>query len=209
VEQVAGRRLELAPKVLVDFGLDRAGPLSLAADRLLRQGRVTDAMAFLEAAEVALSGEVDAEASERVRRVRRIARRISEPDDEPVLVDHPATRDDARYALVARWMLAGDEARALAEADHPDGFEKLSPGHRLLYAYLCSRQERLLDAQYLIDGVMEDETFVARHPAVLYHAARIAADRDRYADAVPLMERYLDARASEALRAATSTAAPE
>ena len=74
-----------------------------------------------------------------------------------------------------------------------------------MYAFLCYRRERLLDAEYLIEPVVENEIFVALHPEVLYYAGRIMMMRGKYEKGLAQLERFDDARQSEV--ATSSTAA--
>ena len=74
-----------------------------------------------------------------------------------------------------------------------------------LYAYLCFQADRLYDAEYLIEGALEDTAFVEQYPGVLYYAARIFAGRGQYPRAIDVLEPFLDAMT--ATRAGTTSTA--
>ena len=142
--------------------------------------------------------------------MRAIVERFEEPDSEAVVIDLPETRDDEVYARAVSAMLRGHDRDALSIVESIEGFEKQGPAHRFLHAYLCYRNERTLDAEFLLEAVLADEAFVAANPTVLYYAARIQSDRGRYDRAADGFHRFLDAPRPEEgddLAAGTSTTA--
>ncbi len=194
VEAVSGDRLEALPQHFTGFDLDDPTILATVADRLIRQGRLDDASAFVERGKTQLTLTTATVAVARLDRAAALLARLEEPLSESVVVDTPDTRGDELYAKAA-WALVQDRDRdALDMLDREDGFEKRSSGHRYLYAYLCYREDRMLDADYLIDGVLEDEVFTGQYPEVHYYAARIYFDRSKYRVAIDHLDRYLDAK---------------
>ncbi|MCA9553774.1 MAG: fused MFS/spermidine synthase [Myxococcales bacterium] len=187
LEAVEGHRLEMTRKYFEGWRFD--GPeLARLAQALLRQGRLVDAAAFANAAE---------EAGEDVARLRRLIEYLDENDDEPVVVANTDTKGDELYARAVLDMMNGNERDALARLDSKEGSENQSLAHRFLYAYLCYRNQRLGDAEFLIERVVDDETFVANNPSVLYYAGRVAMYSGRFEDGVGYLERFDDARLSE------------
>lgn len=193
VQGIEGNRLAMTRKYFTGFRHD-AAELELAAQRLLAQGRPTDAKAF--AAEAQAAGAD-------TRRLERLIGWLEAGDDQPVVVADEVTKKDEAYARAVLMMVQGKEGVALTTLDQEEGFEKRGTAQRLLYAFLCYRNERLIDADYLIDDVIEDEAFVAKHPAALFYAAKINLERGRTRDGLELMERFEDAVSSE-----SSTVAP-
>jgi hypothetical protein len=194
LEESEGERLIQAEPYFAGFDFHGAASLTVFADRLVRQGRLADAGAAIAAIGTA-SASLDAASASRLGRVQALLARMEEADQEPVVVASEATIHDARYAEAVSAMLDGKERDALAVLDAEDGFEKKGPAHRFLYAYLSYRQERTYDAEWLIDEVLQDQTFVRENPAVLYYAARIQTDRGRYDRAYDLYQRFLDSSA--------------
>jgi spermidine synthase len=173
-----GRRFERWWRLFPDYPRRDAD----LAWSLLRQGRLTDAHAFA----------VDAiDHDPRAETVLRLLRHLEEPDREPVLVSEPETRSDRYYAEAAYAMLQERDDEALTRLEQsPVGFEDKTSAHRLLYAYLCYRNGRHVDAEYLFRRVLDDEAFTAQHPAVLYYAGRNRHHRRDSEGAVDLLQRY-------------------
>ena len=192
VEDVEGKRLSMMQAHFRGFDLDDPAEMATIADRLIRQGRLKDASLFVDRGRGQLTVHTSTAVIARLDRVERLLERMDEPLSEPVVVDTPDTRGDAQYASAAWALVQNRDADALDELDRAESFEKRSTGHRYLYAYLCYREDRMLDAQYLIDGVLEDPDFAAEHPAVHYYAGRIYADRSKYRQAIAHLERFLD-----------------
>lgn len=186
---VEGRRLELVPRRFAHFDW---GPEAVhrMAYRLLGQGRFADARAFADEAE---------KRGEDTRRVFRLLEYMQEADAQPVIVAQPETKGDAAYAKSARAMLEGFDRRALAVVEAEDDFENRSLAHRFLYAFLCYRRERYRDAEYLIEPVVDDDTFPARYPSVFYYAGRIKLQRRAYREGLEYLERFDDALLSESM----------
>jgi spermidine synthase len=187
LDAVEGHRLEMLPKYFEGWTFE--GPdLARMAQGLLRQGRLMDAQTFTAAAE---------EAGQDMTRVRRLIEYVDENDDEPVVVANPDTQGDDVYARAVLDMMNGNERDALARLDGKEGTENQSLAHRFLYAYLCYRNQRLGDAEYLIERVVTDETFVAENPSTLYYAGRIAMYAGRFEEGLGYLERFDDSRLSE------------
>lgn len=163
VYSAVGRRMELADRLISD--LPQHGPARLdQAWSLLQQGHTADARI---AGGMARAQEEDAD------RLLRMVDYIEETDDQPVLIATDATRRDASYVRAAYAMLEGNDRQALTwveQADTP--FEDRGPAHRFLYAFLCYRNDRHVDAEYLFDELLEQEEFVGSYPSVLYYAGR-------------------------------------
>ena len=53
-------------------------------------------------------------------------------------------------------------------------------------------EERITDAAFLIDDVLDNKDFVDRYPEVLYYGAHIYAEKSRPRKAVELMTRFVD-----------------
>ena len=187
VEAASGQRLRMTQKYFEgwSFGGSDLARLGL---QLLRQGRVEDAQAFVDAA---------AEAGEDVGRLDRLVVTVQELDDEPVVIANEDTKEDELYAKAVLDMTNGDDRNALARFDAVDDSETRSLAHRFLYAYLCYRAGRLGDAEYLIRDVMQDEIFVAQHPTTLYYAGRIAMYSGDFEEGIAYLERFDDSRLSE------------
>jgi spermidine synthase len=209
LENIDGRRLEVAPAHFRGFDFDDPRTLTTLGERLVRQGRLTDATHAIDRVSTATRSP-GARLAARVARVRAIVERFEEPDSEAVVIDLPETRDDEVYARAVSAMLRGHDRDALSIVESIEGFEKQGPAHRFLHAYLCYRNERTLDAEFLLEAVLADEAFVAANPTVLYYAARIQSDRGRYDRAADGFHRFLDAPRPEEgddLAAGTSTTA--
>lgn len=181
-DAILGKRFELLPKYFRGFP-DDAESLRAAAHRLLALGQLQDAEVY---AMHAKGKGAD------VARIERIVALLEEGDSQPVVVDNPSTRGDARYAQVVLEMTENRDREALITFEAEKNLEEVSPAHRFLYAYLCYRRDRELDAEYLIEQVVKDEAFVAENPSVLYYAGRILSFRGKYREGVPYLERFLD-----------------
>lgn len=212
IEEMEGARLEKSKAHFIGFDRDDPLFLSKTAYRLTRQGRLKDAEAFelrarskLETS--ALSEPVKSAVLDQLELSAWLRARLLEDESETVVVADESTRGDAEYRRAVATMVEGDERQALRVLDQPKDFEKRGPAHRLLYGYLTYMRGRRYDAEFLLEGVMEDEAFTAAHPAVYYYAARIQQDLGRYARAVDFLEDFRRAQAELAEREAeTSTA---
>lgn len=191
VDDIAGKRHKTTPKYFKGFDFTGSSTTALIAERLTRQGRGEDARQFVSLARTTLPPTASATLTDRLDRIQSMLDRLDEAAAEPVIVDSPETREE-RYARVALAIVNGKEQRALDLADSPDGFEDLSSGHRFLYAYLCYRFERYIDAEFLIEPVIEDAAFIAAHPEALYYAARIYAERGKHPRSIDVLGRFLD-----------------
>ncbi|MFO0727195.1 MAG: fused MFS/spermidine synthase [Myxococcota bacterium] len=189
LEDIDGMRFSHAPPHFRGFGLDRAGGLITLAERLCRQGRLSDAT---EACSKARSSTAAPQLLPRIERVEAIIERLREADQEAVVVANDETKADETYARGVMVMLKSRERDALATIEQVDGFEKRGPAHRFLHAYLCYRVDRTIDAEYLLEDVLANADFVRENPSVYYYAARIKADRGRYEQAYQLMTTFLD-----------------
>lgn len=187
IEAARGKRLEMTKKYFEGWSREPDDLARLALE-LLRQGRLDDARAFAEEAHAG---------GHRVDRLLRLVQYVQEQDDEPVVIANEDTKKDELYARAVIDMTEGDDRNALARLDEVDKSEDKSLAHRFLYAYLCYREGRLGDAEYLIQDVMKDDLFVARHPATLYYAGRIAMYSGRFEDGIAFLERFDDTRLSE------------
>ena len=101
--------------------------------------------------------------------------------------------------MAAYAMTEGNDRDALAILESIEGVEKKSAAHRFLYAFLCYRNDRFVDARHLIESVLEDDLFVARNPTVLYYAGRIAFYGGRFPEGMDYFERFDDALQSAKL----------
>jgi hypothetical protein len=205
LQEVEGKRAELGMKYLVHYDFGSPDKLAESAWRLMRQGRIEDATTFTARArrrlEAAGTSTTPSEAEkhqilERLDRADAIADRLTEQDRETVVVVNEATKKDTHYAQAVATMLQGHDREALHILDAEDGFEKRSSGHRFLYAYLAYRLERELDAEFLMEGVLQDNEFVERVPSALYYAGRIQAMRGHYDQAVESLDRFLSKTAT-------------
>lgn len=188
VYRAAGRRRELARHLVPDLPDDPETRLQVAR-ALLWRGLAADAQRYARL--------LPASSDERSR-IERLASYVSNADAESALVVDAQTRGDRAYAEAAWAVVQGRDEEALAIVERePVGFEERSPAHQFLYAYLCYRADRHLDAEYLFDLVLDDDRFVARHPAVLYYAGRTQLFRGRLDPALDFLSRYDDARWSE------------
>lgn len=180
VDAIDGKRLERLPEYFSGFP-DTPDELALIAYRLMGQGRRKDAHVFLDAARGAGAETAGEE---------RLLGLLEEEDSQPVVVIDDKTRNDRRYARIVYEITADRDWRALNTFEAEKHLEDVSPAHRFLYAFLCYRGEREYDAEYLINGVLQDEAFVHAHPAVLYYAARIAAARGKHRASLDYMARF-------------------
>lgn len=187
LEAVSGERLAMTRKYFSGWSFDPPDLARLSLG-LIRQGRLDDAQVFAEAAQ---------EGGEDVKRLLRLLKYVQDQDDEPVVIANKDTEKDELYARAVLDMTEGNDRNALARLDEVKGSETKSLAHRFLYAYLCYRESRLGDAEYLIRDVMADENFVAQHPATLYYAGRIAMYAGRFNEGIAFLERFDDARLSE------------
>lgn len=192
LDAIEGERLNEAGPHFPGFDLRLPRGLIPLAERFTKQGRLSDAamaVARVGSSSVALT----AFAQRRIQRVADLLDRYDEVDQEPVVVADEHTKEDLDYAKAVSLMLQGKDRDALAQIDAVKDFEKRSPAHRFLHAYLCYRSERTWDAEYLMEDVLANEAFVKEVPAVLYYAARIQIDRGRYDRAFGFYSRFLDA----------------
>lgn len=196
VEGIDGKRLEITPEYFTGFDFQDGPTLLKAGDRLIRQGQLTDAERFLLRAK---------EKGTDIYRAARLVDLMTEPDTQPVVVITDKTKGDERYARVVLAMTQKDDREALTVFEREKDLEEVSLAHRFLYAYLCYRRERDLDAEYLMEKVLEDKTFVKEHPSALYYGGRILFDRGKYNEGVKLIEEYM--AVDEARTASTSTTA--
>jgi spermidine synthase len=187
VEGIDGKRLEITPEYFVGFDFQSGPALVHAADRLLRQGQLTDAEAFLERAK---------EKGADIGRVARLLELTTEADSQPVVVITDQTKGDERYARVVMTMTQKNDKDALMMFEREKDLEEVSLAHRFLYAYLCYRRERDLDAEYLMEKVIEDKAFSRANPATLYYAGRILFDRGKYSEGIKLIEEYISTETS-------------
>lgn len=187
IEAARGQRLQMTKKYFEGWSRspEDLGRLGYA---LLQQGRLQDARAFAEEARAG---------GHRTDRLLRLVEYVDEQDDEPVVIANPETKNDELYAKVVFDMTEGDDRNALARLDEVEKSEDRSLAHRFLYAYLCYREGRLGDAEYLIREVMKDDLFVAQHPTTLYYAGRIAMYSGRFGEGLAFLERFDDTRLSE------------
>lgn len=182
VKAIEGQRHEIVPKYFRGWSLTPAESLSIA-DRLLRQGRTEDATVLLKQAK---EGGVE------VARAARLLEYTVGGDDQPVVIANDSTKGDEDYARSAYLMMQGDDRQALRYFESVKDLEERSLAHRFLYAFLCYRKDRLLDADYLLQKVLEDERFTAEHPMVLFYAGRTKFYRGKYREAIELLERFDD-----------------
>ncbi len=207
LQNVDGRRFEAAPAHFARFDFGDPRTLATLGERLIRQGRLSDAEQALERIGTATVAPGPRLAS-RVARVRAIIERFREGDSEAVVIATAETEDDEVYARAVAQMLDGHDREALAIVESVKDFEKKGPSHRFFHAYLCYRTERTLDAEYLLEEVLEDTAFVAANPSVLYYSGRIQSDRGHYDRAVTEFNRFLDAPRPDLEDTSTSTTAP-
>ncbi len=182
LDAVEGKRLEVAPRYFSGFSFD-AESLSRLGVRLLEQGRMDDAGAFLEKAK---------KEGADVARSLAILGYIQEDDDQPVVMATDETKGDERYARSAYAMMNGHDKDALALFEMNEGLEDVSLAHRFLYAFLCYRQGRYEDADYLMDKIIANPEFVERYPPVNYYAGKVALYRDRYEEAAEWFGRFYE-----------------
>lgn len=189
LEDIDGRRFDHAPPHFTGFALESPATLVTLAERLGRQGRLSDATEACSRARSSTSGPA---LIARVQRVEDIIERLREADQEPVVIANEETKGDDLYARGVMVMLKAKERDALNVIEQGDHFEKKGPAHRFLHAYLCYRVDRTIDAEYLLEEVLANEAFVAENPSVYYYAARVKADRGRYEAAYEFMTKFLD-----------------
>jgi spermidine synthase len=184
------RRRQLAARLIENLP-DDAITRRRIAESLLYRGRPEDAEVYAKTLPVG--------AADRARLLRLIGY-VTDTDAESALVANDDTRADRAYAEAAWAVVQGRDDQALAFVEQAEpGFEDGSPAHRLLYAYLCYRNDRYVDAEYLLDSVLEDEVFTAKHPEALYYAGRTQLFRGDLDAALEYFSRFDDARVSERL----------
>jgi hypothetical protein len=181
LEGIEGKRIDVAPHYFSGFTYTPAD-LARIGGRLLGQGQLTDAEAFLKKAK---EGGADTASSDRILAL------LNEKDTQPVVVVDDKTKDDSRYARVVYEMTMDRDKEALKLFEAERDLEEVSTAHRFLYAYLCYRADRDLDAEYLIERVIKDEPFVKANPPALYYAAKIHSSRGKYREAVKDLEAYV------------------
>jgi spermidine synthase len=198
LEGIEGKRLEVAPQYFSHFTLE-ANDLARIGYRLLGQGQLSDAEAFLKKAK---AGGADTAHPDRILGL------LQERDTQPVVIADERTKDDVRYARVVFEMTADRDKEALHLFEAEKDLDEVSSAHRFLYAYLCYRADRDLDAEYLMERVLKDEPFVKNNPPVLYYAAKIHASRGKYRDAVKYLELFAAADDAQiATRTSSATVA--
>ncbi len=180
IEEMEGRRLDQLGRYFVGFGA-RPDDYRAAARSLLAQGRLADAKRFAE--EARLEGAD-------VSFLRRLIAYVDEVDSQPVVVASKDTKDDETYAMSAYTMMQGNDRDALALLESIEDVEDKSLAHRFLYAFLCYRRDRFIDASYLIEKVVADDAFVAANPSALYYAGRITYYDGHYRDGLEYFERF-------------------
>lgn len=188
IEEMEGERLEQLGRYFIGFRND-GDTLATTARALLSQGRLQDAKRFAE--EARLEGADTAF-------LKRLIGYVDESDSQPVVVADAHTKDDETYAMSAYAMMQGKDRDALTLLESIEGVENKSLAHRFLYAFLCYRRDRFIDATYLIEKVVTDDAFVAANPAVLYYAGRIAYYDGEYRDGLDYFERFDAAMSTEA-----------
>jgi len=182
------KRREIAGRLISNLPDDEASRRRIA-ESLLHRGRPEDAEVYVETLP---------EGSPDRGRLLRLVSYMTDTDAESALVADEATRRDRAYAEAAWAVVEGRDDQALARVERAEpGFEAGSPAHRLLYGYLCYRNDRYVDAEYLLDSVLEDELFTARHPEALYYAGRTQLFRGDIDEALDYFARFDDARVSE------------
>jgi spermidine synthase len=194
VEGIRGKRLEVTPEYFTGYAFD--GPmLADVAHRLVAQGELDDAEAFAKKA-----GELGAD----IKRTDRLIETLREKDSQPVVVINNDTKEDPRYARVIMEMTSTDrrddadrDRAALRSFESEKNLDEVSTAHRFLYAYLCYRRDRDVDAEYLIDKVLKDEPFVKANAPVLYYAGRIYWYRGKTRQGVEFLERFVDLPSTE------------
>jgi len=199
VDQIAGRRIDELPDFFAHFDFNSPSTLARGAERLLRQGRRLDTQSFISRAENS-QVETSSTSAASLKRTKAILDWFKGAFDQTVVLDLPETRNSLRYAKVLRRLVNGEEEKALELADFPDGFEKMGPAHRFLYAYLCLLDQRITDAAFLINEVLDNQDFVDSFPEVLYYAAHIYAEKSRPRKAVELMTRFVNVKGVRAMK---------
>lgn len=207
IEEMEGERLSRSPRHFVGFDFEDPVFLARATYRLTRQGRLKDAERFEARAREKLGTARLIEAVrgavlDQLELSAWLRGRLLEDDAESVVVADETTKNDEVYKRAVATMVGGDDRQALRVVDEPKDFEKRGSAHRLLYAYLTYLRGRRYDAEYLMEGVLEDEAFVAENPAALYYAGRIQLDLGRYARAVDYLEDFRRGEAERAQRLA-------
>ncbi|MBI4817056.1 MAG: fused MFS/spermidine synthase [Deltaproteobacteria bacterium] len=196
LEDVEGKRLERAPAAFPGFDFETAEGLAKVTRRLLLQGRLTDVDAFLSAARSATHTTTTATAD--LAALRAVHDRLTEGDAEAVVVEGTEGKDSA-YAEAVALMLEDHDQRALDVVERAKGFSKRGPAHLFLEAYLRYRDEDPREADELYGRLLSEyPEFPESVPSVWYYAARAKADRGKYREAVPLMERFLNSVPVEA-----------
>jgi spermidine synthase len=185
LDAMDGKRFEQASKYFSSFPLDAPSMADIGL-RLLEQGRIDDAEIFLTKASQG-GAEVD--------RWMRVIDYVREDDDQPVVIANDTTKGDERYARVAYTMMQGNDKDALAIFEMNDKLEDVSLAHRFLYAFLCYRQARFEDAEYLMEKIIADPEFMEKYPPTVYYAGKFALYRDKYEEAVIWLARFADTEA--------------
>ena len=180
IDKMEGLRFEQVDRYFEGFA-ESGERLVQTTRALLDQGRLGDAKRF--AAEARKRGGDTAF-------VERLITYVDEVDSQPVVVADEFTKDDETYALSAYTMMQGNDRDALSLLENVDGVEDKSLAHRFLYAFLCYRRDRFLDANYLMAKVLKDDLFVARNPSVLYYAGRIAYYDGKYREGLDYFGRF-------------------
>ncbi len=180
LEGVEGKRLTLLPKYFDGWTHNAEGLRSLAW-RLLEQGHRKDAAIFAKeavqkGAEMALFD--------------RVVKYIEGDDAEPVVIANEDTQGDEKYARVAYAMMDGKDKDAITLFEMDQKLHEKSLAHRFLYAFLCYRDERYLDADHLMEKILADEAFVKKYPTALYYAGRVSTYRGRWDEAVARLKRF-------------------
>jgi spermidine synthase len=199
LEGIEGKRLDVAPQYFSGFDLN-AETLGRIGYRMLTQGQLSDAEVFLKKAK---QGGADTAHADRILGL------IQERDSQPVVIADEKTREDPRYARVILEMTAERDKHALQLFEAEKDLENVSSAHRFLYAYLCYRDDRDLDAEYLMDKVLKDTAFVKANPPVLYYAGRISSSRGKYRDAVKYLEEFIVADATAQPAGTAAVAIPD
>jgi spermidine synthase len=190
VAAASSKRVELADRLIRGMPEDPDARRVLAWT-LLQQGHTRDAER---------AGQLARRAGADVDRLLRMVRLIEETDDQPILVADEETREDELYVRAALSLLDGNDRQALAWVERDEvGFHRKGPAHRALYAFLCYRNDRYIDAEHLFGLVLDDTDFVAKHPSVLYYAGRNALFRGKLERGLDLLGRFEIAERSAAI----------
>jgi len=116
-------------------------------------------------------------------------------DDELPVGDEALVRaGDETYTKALRLMVENHDAKALQVLEAAPGFERISPSHRLLFAYLLYRNNWRYRSREMVETLLLNRDYRSTHPELTFYGARIHWLADENQTAARLALEYVDRR---------------